>query len=185
MVLAYREMYARANSPFLGFIPDLGSCAERVPPGYVDYLRRNGSPEALLNMALDIWQSDKDAHWKREEFTRRAVATGADPTVITPLAVIFSIICPQNPSAWLDIMPQVIHIHGKFYEFDVDGNEAAIPYDKLLPVFINGGYNGFMSSEYEGTMYSTASGLDMVRQHQSLCRQIIAAHASTAAHANN
>jgi hypothetical protein len=174
-VLAYRELYARLRSPFLGFIPDMGSCAVAPPPGYIEHLKRNGASEPLLQLALEIWKSDQDAQWKREEFTRRAVATGAHPTAITPLAVLFSILCPQDPRAWLEIMPQVIHIHGKFYEFDASGSEPSIPYEQLLPVFIKAGYQGYMSSEYEGGMYSKASGLEMVQKHQALCRRIIAA----------
>jgi sugar phosphate isomerase/epimerase len=173
-MLAYREMYAKAKSPFFGFIPDMGSCAVAPPPGYLAYLKRNGAPDDLLQMALEIWKSDQDAHAKREEFTRRATASGAHPSAITPLAVLFSILCPQDPRAWLDIMPQVIHIHGKFYEFDSNGSEPSIPYEQLLPVFIRAGYQGYLSSEYEGTMYSSASGIDMVQKHQALCRRIIA-----------
>jgi hypothetical protein len=72
-------------------------------------------------------------------------------------------------------MPQVIHIHGKFYEFDSAGSEPGIPYEKLLPVFISAGYRGYMSSEWEGSIYSKASGFEMVQKHHALCRRIIAA----------
>src|SRR5258705_8047228 len=35
-VLAYREMYAKVNSPCLGFIPDFGTTARTIPESYLD-----------------------------------------------------------------------------------------------------------------------------------------------------
>jgi hypothetical protein len=74
-------------------------------------------------------------------------------------------------------MPQVIHMHGKFYDFDAAGNETSIPYDEILPVFHDGGFDGFMSSEWEGHLYMrNVDAFDMVAKHQALARRIIARH---------
>jgi hypothetical protein len=175
VMLAYREMYERRKSPFLGFIPDFGASAKALPPSYLGYLRQGGMPSDLMALAVGIWSGSGDAAWKREEFSRRASALKADPSAVSGLSVMFSILSPQDPRAWLEIMPQVIHVHGKFYEFDAAGNELSIPYDQLLPVFVEGGYRGFMSSEWEGHMYSQASGFDAVQKHHVLCRRIFAA----------
>jgi sugar phosphate isomerase/epimerase len=172
-VLAYREMYAKVNSPSLGFIPDFGSSAREVPPSYLAYLNKQGMPADLIKLAVEIWHSPQDARQKREEFTERATQRSADSTVISALAVIFNILSRQEATAWLDIMPQVIHIHGKCYDFALDGTETSIPYDELLPIFVQGGYNGFMSTEWEGHLYSQADGFDMVQKHHALCRRIV------------
>jgi hypothetical protein len=122
---------------------------------------------------VEIWHSPRDARQKREEFTARALQENADPTVISSLAVIFNILSHQDVDAWGDIMPQVIHIHGKCYDFDVNGAETSIPYAELLPVFVQGGFSGFMSTEWEGHLYSRADGFDMVQKHHALCRRIL------------
>lgn len=172
-VLAYREMYAKVNSPCLGFIPDFGSAARNVPPSYVQYLRSQGMPEQLLQLTLAIWQTKQPASAKREEFTVRASEQHADPTIVSALAVMFNILSPQDPRAWLDIMPQVIHVHGKCYDFDEHGSEPSIPYEALLPVFVEGGYQGYISTEWEGHMYSDAPALGMIEKHHALCRRIL------------
>jgi sugar phosphate isomerase/epimerase len=177
-VLAYREMYAKANSPSLGFVPDFGASAFGIPASYLAILRDRGVPGDLVAIATRIWKTPDDAASKRDAFMREAGR--ADPAHLSAVAVIFNILSPQDPSAWLEIMPQVIHIHGKFYDFDAAGNETSIPYDRLLPVFIDGGYNGFISSEWEGHMFSGASGFDEVQKHHALCRRIIASHRSPA-----
>ena len=173
-VLAYREMYAKLNSPFLGFVPDFGSSARGIPAGYINILRQRGLDQATLDVALDIWRGPGDPWWKREEFNRRSTELKVDPSVASQLSVMFSILSPNPPEAWLEIMPQVIHIHGKFYDFDADGNETSIPYDKLLPVFVRGGYKGSMSSEWEGHIWSDDDGFTYVQQHHRLCRRILA-----------
>jgi sugar phosphate isomerase/epimerase len=172
-VLAYREMYARVQSPSLGFIPDFGASARGVPPPYLDILRAQGTPPELIAAALEIWATDDQAPSKRQRLVE--VAQGRlDPLKLSALAVIFNMFSPQPAAAWLEIMPQVIHIHGKFYGFDAAGSEPCIPYEELLPVFAKAGFNGFMSSEWEGHMYSLDDGFDMVAQHHALCRRILA-----------
>jgi sugar phosphate isomerase/epimerase len=173
-VLAYREAYERLKSPFLGFIPDFGSAARALPPGYIEYLLANGMPRDLLAMAQEIWGGPGDAQEKRDEFNRRASALKADPTVISGLSVMFAILSPQDPRAWLAVMPQVIHVHCKFYDFDAAGLEPAIPYEQLLPVFVEGGYAGWMSAEWEGHMYNQDSGFEAVQTFHAMARRILA-----------
>ena len=173
-VMAYREMYDKVNSPMLGFVPDFGTNARDIPPGYIDLLRRKAGDEAAVQLALSIWRGPGDAFWKREEFTRRAVARGTSPGTASALAVVFSMLTNNPPESWLPIMSQVVHVHGKFYEFDAAGDETAIPCRDLMRVFTQGGYTGWISAEWEGHMWSQEDGFDQVVQYQKICRQYIA-----------
>ncbi len=181
-VMAYREAYAKANSPLLGFVPDFGCCAFDLPATYIDNLRRQELPEHLIQLALEVWHLPKDAGWKRQEFARRVEPLNADPADVSALSVMFNILSPGEAEMWKDIIPQVVHVHGKFYDFDADGNETSIAYDKILPVFHDGGYTGFMSSEWEGHLYMRGvDAFDMVAKHQALARRVIAKHTGTVA----
>ncbi|MES2259949.1 MAG: sugar phosphate isomerase/epimerase [Pseudomonadota bacterium] len=172
-VMAFREMFDKVNSPSLGFIPDFGASALTLPASYLENLRSQGIPEHLLQLALEVWHCKRDANWKREEFARRVAPFKADATIVSALSVMFAILSSQDIDAWKQIMPQVIHIHGKFYDFDADGNETSIPYGQLLPLFVEGGYQGYMSSEWEGSLYSRADAFEMVRKHHALARRIL------------
>jgi len=79
----------------------------------------------------------------------------------------------MDPREWLEIMPQVVHIHGKCYDFDENGDEVAIPYAEILPLFRDNGYNGFMSTEWEGHAISDEDGFAKVQAHHALCRRIL------------
>lgn len=181
-VLAYREAYAKVNSPLLGFVPDFGCAAKRLPATYIANLRAQQMPEDLLQLALEVWNLPRDAGWKRQEFARRVEPLKADVAVVSALSVMFNILSPSDASVWNEIMPQVIHVHGKFYDFDAEGNETSIPYDELLPVFHDGGFTGFMSSEWEGHLYMrNVDAFDMVAKHQALARRILARHTGQSA----
>ena len=181
-VMAYREAYAKVNSPLLGFVPDFGCCAFDLPATYIENLRRQELPEHLIQLALEVWHLPRDAGWKRQEFARRVEPLKADPADVSALSVMFNILSPGQAEMWKEIIPQVIHVHGKFYDFDADGNETSIDYGKILPVFHDGGYTGFISSEWEGHLYMRGvDAFDMVAKHQALARRIIAKHTGASA----
>jgi len=172
-VMMYRELYAKLNSPYLGFVPDFGSTAERVSPAFITYFRSLGIPEEIIALGQKIWLEPGDVFEKSPKFAAAAKALGAKDTHIAEMFIIFGLFSHQKPEAWKEIMPQVVHIHGKFYHFDENGSESAIPYEKILPVFVEGGYNGYMSSEWEGHFFSDEPGFPKVQVHQALAKRIL------------
>lgn len=177
MVLEFREMYGKENSPYLGFVPDFGSTARRVSPAFIRYFRDLQIPEALIELAQKIWMQPDDLnnlHGKVQTFSEQGRAAGFREVDIAECFILFGLFSRQEPRAWLEIMPQIIHIHGKFYHFDENGSESAIPYEDILPVFVEGGYSGYMSSEWEGHFFCDDDGIEMVRKHHALCKRILA-----------
>jgi sugar phosphate isomerase/epimerase len=173
-VLQYREMYSKVRSPYLGWIPDFSSTAKTVPPSFLEFFRAKGVPESLISLAMQIWHGDGDAQTRMMQYKQRARASGADELHLNELSLIFPMFGKQDPRSWLELMPEVVHIHGKFFGFDAAGNEEAIDYPALLPLFRDGGFNGYMSSEWEGHMYSDADAFEMIQKHQAMCRRILA-----------
>jgi len=178
-VPAYREMYERLKSPLLGFVPDFGSCARSLPPGYVAYLEGQGVPRALLDLAASTWKGPGDAQQRRAEFERRASVDAADPAMVSSLLVIFAMMSPQDPRAWMAIMPQIIHVHCKFYGVDAAGVEPAIAYEQLLPMLVEGGYAGYLASEWEGHLWSRGSGFDEASKFHAMARRMLAPYSGS------
>lgn len=173
-VLAYREMYEKARSPFLGFIPDFGASARAIPRAYLDYFRWRGIDDQLIRLAVEIWSEDCDPFTRRAQFLDAGKRQGGDEVWLAELAIIYGLFSRQAPRAWLEIMPQVIHVHGKFYGVGEDGEDASIAYDEILPVFAQGGYRGYISSEWEGHQVSDADGFEHVARHHAMERRILA-----------
>ncbi len=74
-------------------------------------------------------------------------------------------------------MPCIFHIHAKFYEMLDDGREYSIPYEKIVPVLIEGGYDGYLSSEYEGNRHIQdaleVDSIEQVRRQHAMFRRLL------------
>ena len=70
-----------------------------------------------------------------------------------------------EPKRMLDYMPLIRNVHGKFYEMTADYVEPSIPYDQIVSVLEQGGYDGYICSEYEGNRWiEDAEEPDLVEQ---------------------
>lgn len=171
-VMRYREMYEEVNSPALGWIPDFSSTMQTVPESFLQSLRVKGVPEAVISMALDYWHSDGVAEERMAKFKDRAEKAGFAPQEYGSLSMIFPMFGRADPASWNELMAQVIHVHGKFYGFNDDAEEA-IDYANILPLFKKGGFKGVISSEWEGFIFSDANAFEMVQKHQKMCQNIL------------
>ena len=62
---------------------------------------------------------------------------------------------PANLDQLRELMDCVFYMHGKFYYINEDLEEIAIPYEEILPVIRDSGYDGFIACEYEGHHFDT------------------------------
>jgi hypothetical protein len=175
IVVALRELYDEVDSPYLGFIPDCGLTMRDLPPGILQTFRADGIPEPLIALLRRIWHSDLPVPERFAQVREMGVELGATPKQLGNLNLALSMCDKQAPEAWNEIMPRVVHVHGKFYGFDESGQEPSIDFARIIRVFTDGGFSGFMSSEWEGHAFTGQfSGFDMVTRHQKLCRDILA-----------
>jgi sugar phosphate isomerase/epimerase len=173
-VMALRELYAKIDSPFLGFIPDLGTSMRAIPEALLYSFRSVGVTDEQIEVTKEIWAKDVATPEKFGELLERISALGGTPPQIGRLNMAFSMNGRQPVEMWKEIIPQSVHIHGKFYGFDENGDEPSIDYVSILKVFKEGNYNGFISSEYEGTAFTDEfTGFEMVQKHQKLCQRIL------------
>ena len=136
--------------------------------------REVGVTDELISITKEIWKKDVPTPAKFGELNERASALGATPPQIGRLNMAFSMNGRQDINAWKEIIPQTIHLHGKFYGFDENGDEPSIDYAAILKVFYEGGYKGYVSSEYEGTAFTDEfTGFEMVQKHHALCKKIL------------
>jgi sugar phosphate isomerase/epimerase len=86
----------------------------------------------------------------------------------------------SNPKRLLEFMPFILHVHAKFYEMLDDGTEYSIPYERIVPVLIEGGYDGYLSSEYEGNRHLhdafEVDSIEQVRRQQLMLARLLGEH---------
>jgi hypothetical protein len=178
-VLALRELYDRLGSPYLGFIPDFGASTLGISPSVYETYRARGVSDELLAAIAERWDElhtrDFEPGQEIGRLIELAHRLGAGDHAVNLAVFAVGIHGHQDPQGWSEILDQVVHLHGKFFAIDEDGRDPVVPFEELLPLFAEGGYTGFVSSEYEGWHWDTTSDcFDMVVRQQELCRRILA-----------
>ncbi|MFT4056708.1 MAG: xylose isomerase, partial [Novosphingobium sp.] len=59
----------------------------------------------------------------------------------------------SNPRRIRDYIPYFRHIQAKFYEMTEDARDPSLAYDEVIPELVAGGWEGYLSSEYEGNRW--------------------------------
>jgi sugar phosphate isomerase/epimerase len=77
---------------------------------------------------------------------------------------------PSQPKELLQVLPYTIHFHFKFWEMLEDLTEYSIPFDGIIAALKEGGYDGWVCSEYEGPRTQGLASLQLRRQHIMLKR---------------
>lgn len=74
-------------------------------------------------------------------------------------------------------IPQMVYCHAKFYDINDEGDVDNIDYPKLFQIMKEEGYQGYVTSEFEGARLWNVSQecneIEYVRKHQELMRKCI------------
>jgi sugar phosphate isomerase/epimerase len=159
LVQALVERYEKLGSPLLGFVADWGTTTTGLAPSMVEAYRRRGASSEFLDAADQLWRDyyeagpplDDPSHGARFGSFIELAATKGSPELGIDLAInATGLFGPARVESWIDLMPWVRHVHGKFFGIDAKGEEPSVPVRDLIALLVNAGYNGAISSEYEG-----------------------------------
>lgn len=179
-IMKVREVYAELDSPLLGFVADFSSTMHSMSPTLLRAVRRAGLDDEAVQRLQAIWATDASMRERQEEFIGYLRGRDFDPARLGSFAhLAFNMHGHVSLKEWADIMPQILHVHAKFYDIDEHGNEPAIDYPELVRVFVEGGYRGYWSSEWEGHAFAELGEVDPLllvrRQHDLIRRSMRAA----------
>lgn len=175
-VLALRELYDEIDSPYLGFIPDFGASARAIPAGAIAQQRRLGTPADEVELVITAWNGVRAGEVSpfvaRRDLMHELESRGAGSDALQFAWTALTLWGTQPPEQWAEIMPRVVHVHGKFFDIDENGDEPSVDYATLMRVFVENGYSGTISSEWEGSGWADdPDGFRMVAAHQRLLRR--------------
>jgi sugar phosphate isomerase/epimerase len=169
-VLQHLEVMYRTGSPALGLMPDMGTYVRRFPRVVSERALRDGAKPELVDLIVSTYDDHGDTHALMDIVNYR----GGGP-VEFGLARQATHYIWSEPKAMLEHMGLIGHVQAKFYEMTDEGVEYSIPYDEIVPVLVEGGFSGHLSSEYEGNRHvQDAFPVDSVeqvrRQHAMFAR---------------
>lgn len=177
-VLAQREWHARHPTPYLGFTVDFGSATRRISPSVYAAFREKGVGDELFDSFDARWHALAgerfEAHDLMGEFVGIAHRHGAADHAINLSVFAVGLHGHGDPRMWLDIADQIVHAHAKFFRVEEDGTEPAVPIAEQVEALIDAGYDGYMSSEWEGWHWDLRSdAFEMVAREQALIRAVL------------
>jgi hypothetical protein len=182
VMLALLDRFEKLGSPHLGFIPDWGASLTRVPPSMIATYREQGLPDELLEGFEELWDqfhqgpliaSDEDQAVQFRALHELAGRLGAGE-LASHLGNAVALFGHQKPEDWKEIMPWVVHVHGKFYDIDSEGNEPSAPHEILLRDLVEAGYDRYISTEWEAWHWNTTDDpFDMVAKQHALSERVL------------
>jgi sugar phosphate isomerase/epimerase len=179
--LPVRELYERIASPNLGFIPDFSATMRAIPAGELDELRAVGLGERLVDRLVEEWEGEGPPFERYGRFAAAAEEAGAPKPAVSGAMMVFTMFGREDVESWRDIADRIVHVHGKCYEFDESGEEPSIDYPAVLGILQDVGYDGFISTEWEGHAFrgpGEADSFAEVAKHQALVRRVLAGSAA-------
>jgi sugar phosphate isomerase/epimerase len=171
-ILRYTELTRATGSEHVGYVPDMGMYVKNYPPVVRDRFLRNGAAPKIVEFITDAYSARVLPDYVIMD-VRKLGGNAVDLQMAESLRhSIWS-----NPRRMLEFMPWIFNIHAKFYEIDDTGREPAIPYEEIIPVLIEGGYTGHLSSEYEGQRHIEdafeVDGCEQVRRQQEMFKRLL------------
>lgn len=166
------EVVERMRATHLGFVPDMGIYTKRLPRVVRDRAERNGGTPKILDFVCASYEAGVLAEYTIFE-ARKMGGNAVD--------VAFAEQCRHNvwspPKRLTEYNQHIFHIHAKFYEMVDDTHEFSIPYDQIIPALIKGGYDGYLSSEYEGNRHIQdafpVDSVEQVRRQHAMFKRLL------------
>lgn len=175
-ILRHAEAYEQSGSDALGFLPDMGMFLDKFPPVWKARFIRNGVPQEIADYIEKAYEDRVLSEYVIQNVREMG---GSGPSIA--MAETLRHNAAYDPRRMLDHMSRIHNIHGKFYEVTEDLIEPSIPYDDIVRILTEGGYNGYICSEYEGNRWiEDAVEVDSVTQvsrQQKMLDKIISQYA--------
>lgn len=192
----YLEMIKRTGTKHFGFIPDMGIFCKRIPDVVREkWLRRGAKPECVklvddayearvqkgfVKIKYDLNLGKANMEYRKNngmfellDAVKQAGGGPADEGYVFE-SYVFSWSDPQD---LIDNIQYIFHTHAKCYNTHEDYVETATAIPEVVEAFKKAGYEGFLSTEYEGGEHlradSDVDSIEQVRRHQEALRRAI------------
>jgi hypothetical protein len=148
-----------------------------IPPGMLATLRRDGLSEAGVAALVRAWEAKGHPFQRYGAFCAEARQMGEPELPVAGAMLVFTMFGRENPRDWAEVLPQVRHIHAKFYDVNEELVSPSMDYETLMGVFGPAQREFTMSSEWEGHAYldlEDQDAFEIVARHQAMCRKFLA-----------
>ena len=178
----YIEEMLRLDSPYVGIVPDTSLYMKRAPRVMTNYIAA-----VMGNLNPDIIKYTDEVFASGTDFFQLNLKSkdGMDPKLRSLIKSPADGFYAANISGYenrrleeLDSLAKYIkHVHFKLYEMTDEGDEYSIDYKEILQYLHDHGYNGYVSTEYEGNRWVLPDHeipeVQQVTAHQKMIQRYI------------
>jgi sugar phosphate isomerase/epimerase len=171
-IVRHAEAFENSGSDALGFLPDMGMFLHGFPPVWKEKFLRLGVKPEIADYIVKAYEDRVLSEYVIlgvRELGGEGPALGMAETLRHNAAF--------EPKRMLDYMHRIHNVHGKFYQMTADYVEPSIPYDEIVAVLNQGGYNGYICSEYEGNRWiedaEEPDSVEQVRRQQVMLATLL------------
>lgn len=192
----YLEMIRRTGTKYFGFIPDLGIFCKNIPDVVREKARRHGASEECIKIVDDSYNERVSKGFVKIKYDLNLGKANMEYRMANGMQEMMDAVKKANggpadleyagnsftyswsdPQDLIDNIEYIYHIHGKCYNTHEDYVETAVAIPEVIEALKKGGYNGYISTEYEGGEHIRydlpVDSIEQVRRHQEALRREI------------
>ena len=193
----YMDLIHRTGTKYFGFIPDFGMFCRNMPTQASRRALELGAKPDCIKIVDEHYASRVEKGFAKIRYDDDLGASNLDYRKANGFFELMETLKKANAGpedfayanrsftyAWndpkdiTDNIDLIFHTHAKCFHIDEDYNETAVPMQEVIDAYKKGGYDGFLSTEWEGhSDYDDTSDIciEQVRRHQECMRRCIEA----------
>lgn len=181
---------------YFAWIPDMGIFCKRIPDVLTERCRKHGATEEGIRLVDEAYadrvkngftkieyslnlgaanQAYRDANGE-SELKRKLEEMHATPGDFEYLASSYTY-SYSDPKDLEDNIDRICHVHAKCYHTTSNYTETAVAIPEVVAALKRAGYDGYLSTEYEGgehlREFQLVPDVEQVRRHQEALRRAI------------
>ena len=174
LVEIWVKFFEKMKSNYLGINPDF-SLFENKPPRVIrDQIVRAGVEKADVVQYIDKAHADGVP---RNQAVAQVEKMGGSRYGLQYLTRRYG--TNQDPKLLLPLKQYLHNMHGKIYEMTPDYHEVSLPYEEVMPLLVQNGFEFCVDTEYEGQRFimdaEQEDEVEQVRRHQLQLKRLLGA----------
>lgn len=155
--------FEEIGSDWIGFVPDFGCFIERPNQLHIDRFLGLGAKMENLQFIIDNRWND----YTEESMTAKIEEMGGGEAEKMAISEWFGYLsfAPADIEGFKSILPYSKYFHGKYYHIGEDCIETTIPYETLIRLISESGFEGTLIIEYEGHSFYRNDALEQLERH--------------------
>ena len=165
-------IFKKLQSPWVGFVPDFGCYIEKPNELHIQRSMGLGAKRENLQYIIDNrWNG-----FTEEQMTQKIEEMGGGLAEQMAVSEWFGFLsfAPADIEGFKTVLPYSKYFHGKFYRIGDDCVETTIPYEELLGLVVESGFNGTIMIEYEGHSFYLNDAVEQIGRHITMEQRILA-----------